>query len=170
MNWQTSKNVTYVRSFMGFTSYYRRFIEGVNTQNVPRLWKGRSRGNIRTTLDFISYLIQSERDLSLFTEFSYSRYSYQRNSEGHISEQNKFVFINFGGTIMEETIGKWIKKLGLKLVAEGRKSKGLWREARQTPFPQSGGISKLIRRQKETSHQKDHLTRVNSARLQKKRL
>ena len=31
---------------------------------------------------------------------------------------------------MEETIGKWIKKLGLKLVAEGRKSKGLWTKAR----------------------------------------
>ena len=47
----------------------------VITQNVPRLWKGRFRGNIITTLDYISDLIQLERDLSLFTKFSYSRYS-----------------------------------------------------------------------------------------------
>ena len=28
MNWPTPRNVTDVRSFMGLTGYYRRFIEG----------------------------------------------------------------------------------------------------------------------------------------------
>ena len=35
MNWPTPKNVTDVRSFMGFAGYYRRFIEGFSKVAHP---------------------------------------------------------------------------------------------------------------------------------------
>ena len=52
---------------------------------------------------------------------------------------------------MEETIGPWSQLLDLKQVAGGKKYEGLWIEARQTPFLQSGGISRLISTQRETT-------------------
>ena len=51
----------------------------VSTQNVPRLWKVDLEVIEKTTLECISYLIQLERDLSLFTKFLYSRYSIRDN-------------------------------------------------------------------------------------------
>ena len=59
----------------------------VNTQNVPRLWKVDPRVTAKTTLECISVLIQSERDLSLFTKFLYSRIFNQRPLEGQISNR-----------------------------------------------------------------------------------
>ena len=35
MNWPTPRNVTDVRSFMGLTGYYRRFIEGFSKVAHP---------------------------------------------------------------------------------------------------------------------------------------
>ena len=63
----------------------------------------------KTTLECISDLIQSERDLSLFTKFLYSRYSIRDNQKviflmGQIGQ---FCFKILGKTIMEETIGQW---------------------------------------------------------------
>ena len=71
-----------------YAIYHEPTNEYVSTQNVPRLWKGRSRGNIRTALDCISNPIQSERDLSLFRRFLHSRYSI-KHSKGHISNREK---------------------------------------------------------------------------------
>ena len=87
----------------------------VSTQNVPRLWKGISQGNIRTTLDYISDLIQSERDLSLFTSFSYSKYSIKDGQKVIFLIRMTLFLIKFDGTIMEETIGRWSKKSSLKV-------------------------------------------------------
>ena len=33
MNWQTPRNVTDVRSFMGLAEYYKRFIEGFSNES-----------------------------------------------------------------------------------------------------------------------------------------
>ena len=35
MNWPTSRNVTYVKSFMGLAGYYRRFIKGFSKVSHP---------------------------------------------------------------------------------------------------------------------------------------
>ena len=67
----------------------------------------------KTTLDCISDLIQLERDLSLFTKFVYSIYSI-KDSQKVIFLIEPVVFIKFGGTIMEEIIGKWSQQSGLK--------------------------------------------------------
>ena len=67
-------------------------------------------------------MANSERDVSLFTEFSYIRYSIKDKLEGQISEYNKFVFINSGGTIMEGTIGQWSQQPGMKYVVGGKES------------------------------------------------
>ena len=53
----------------------------VNTYNVPKLSKVNPKVTAKTTLECISDLIQSERDLSLFTKFLYSRHSIRDNQK-----------------------------------------------------------------------------------------
>ena len=48
--------------------------------------------------------------------------SIKEKSEGQISKYNKFVFIKFGGTFMEGTIGQWSQQSHLEYVARGKKS------------------------------------------------
>ena len=67
--------------------------------------KDKSGGNIKTALDYIFNLIQSERDLSLFTRFSYSKYSIKDGHKVRFFIRTSLFFIKFGGKIMEETIG-----------------------------------------------------------------
>ena len=103
-------NMKLHRSYPGniwtFAPQQRR--QFVITQNVPRLWKVDPEVTTKTTFDCISDLIQSERDLSPFTNPSYSKYS--------INDTHKVIFFmgkigqvcfkRFGGTLMEETIWK----------------------------------------------------------------
>ena len=63
----------------------------------------------KTTLECISYLIQSERDFSLFTKVLYSRYSikYTQKVRFLMGQIGQVCFKRLGRTVMEETIGQW---------------------------------------------------------------
>ena len=63
----------------------------------------------KTNLECISDIIQSERDLSLFTKFLYSRYSIRDNQKVRflMGQIGQVFFKRLGRTVMEDTIGKW---------------------------------------------------------------
>ena len=82
----------------------------------PGCEKVDSKVTAKTTLECLSDLIQSERDLSLFTKFLYSRYSIKDNQKvrfmmGQIGEVS---FKRLVRTVMEETIGQWSQQSDLK--------------------------------------------------------
>ena len=62
----------------------------------------------KTTLECISDLIQSKRDLSLFTKVLYSRYSikYIEKVRFLMGQIGQVCFKRLGRTVMEETIGQ----------------------------------------------------------------
>ena len=69
----------------------------------------------KTTLECIFDLIQSERDLSLFTKVLYSRYSikYTQKVKFLMGQIGQVCFKRLGRMVMEETIGKWSQQSDL---------------------------------------------------------
>ena len=63
----------------------------------------------KTAFECISDLIQSERDISLFTKILYSIYSikYTQKVRFLMGEIGQVCFKRLGGMVMEETIGQW---------------------------------------------------------------
>ena len=77
------------------------------TQNVPRLWKVNPKLTSKTTLESIFDLIQSDRDLSLFTNLLYSRYSIKYNYKV------RFLMGQIGEVCFKYLVGQsWRRPLG----------------------------------------------------------
>ena len=70
----------------------------------------------KTTLECISDLIQSERDLSLFTKVLYSRYSIKdiQKVRFQMGQIGQVCFKRLGMMVMEKTIGKRSQESDLK--------------------------------------------------------
>ena len=74
----------------------------------PGCEKVDSKVTAKTTLECIFDLIQSERDLSLFTKFLYSIYSIKYNDKVRflMGQIGQVCFKRLGRIVMEETIGQ----------------------------------------------------------------